>query len=424
MRPLLSICIPTYNRADLLDYCLTNLARFNDCGKPFEIVISDNGSTDRTTEVIEAHRSRFPVLRAYRFPENKGPYANWLNLKRKAEGELVVYVADDDSLIVDGLLHHVETMEKQTDLVAVYADWVAWDDQAEREIHRYFDGLTEAVSFGPDAPLDLVNFMLKRFYPPEVGVYRRAALLRAHDFTNRTMPYYTRMYHLSRLGRVAFDPLPFYREQRVLKERFRRTGWLNMELQLHMIGDELRRALESIVLMAVQDAGAASLPPDQMAGVRNSIDRILHSRLGLEAERACARKDWILAVDLKRRLALWHGPGSAEQMHADVLKFVVQAALQAVQTAFQSISGCPGISLRGFETGKAAEFFTRFFPDTPLLAADVPPSRGEAVPLIVHRDMQTLAQDTTIEDASRVMVLAQQMDLYRISRAKIDLKGF
>ena len=55
MHPLISICIPTYNRAELLDYCLENLAALKDCGRPVEIVISDNGSTDRTPEVIEAH---------------------------------------------------------------------------------------------------------------------------------------------------------------------------------------------------------------------------------------------------------------------------------------------------------------------------------------------------------------------------------
>jgi abequosyltransferase len=76
MHPLISICIPTYNRADLLDYCLEGLAPLRDCGTPFEIVISDNGSTDRTPEVIQAHASRNPLIRSHRLPENRGPAAN------------------------------------------------------------------------------------------------------------------------------------------------------------------------------------------------------------------------------------------------------------------------------------------------------------------------------------------------------------
>jgi hypothetical protein len=78
-------------------------------------------------------------------------------------------------------------------------------------------------------------------------VYRREALIRAHSFHGRSLPYYLNMYRLSRLGRIAFDPLPFYREHRILKDRFQAHHWANMQMQFHMIGDELRLALEEMV---------------------------------------------------------------------------------------------------------------------------------------------------------------------------------
>jgi hypothetical protein len=423
MHSLLSICIPTFNRAELLDYCLTNLAPLKDCGRPIEIVISDNGSTDRTQDVIDAHRGRIGGLRSYRFPENQGPAPNWLNALRKAEGEFITYLADDDSVIVDGLFHHVERLEKEKDLVAIYADWIAWDDQAGREFRRHYDGLSEFISFGPGAPLELVNFMLNRFYPPEIGIYRRGALLRAYDFSGRTLPYYMRMYRLSRLGRVAFDPQPFYREHRNLKDRFKRSHWMNMEAQFQLTGDELRLALEAILLMAVQDAGAAELSPELARVAQTSIDRILHSRIGLEVERACGRSDWISAVELKRRHALWYGPGSDQDIARDARMIVIPAALQAVQKTFRSLTDVSGVSLRGFESGKAAEFLGMYFPDVPVLMPEVGPEcRADA--LILHRDERTLAQDGSVGDPSRVMVLEQQLDLYRIASPRIDLKGF
>jgi glycosyltransferase involved in cell wall biosynthesis len=423
MRPLISICIPTYNRAELLDQCLSGLAPLRDCGKSIEVVVSDNGSTDHTPDVIAAHRDRLPALRLHRFQENQGALVNWINLLCKAEGEILTYLADDDTLIVENLLRHVETMEKQWDLVAIYADWIAWDDQQEREIHRHYEGLTESIGFGPATPLDLVNFMLKRFYPPEIGIYRRDALLRAHGFHGRALPFYMRMYRLSRLGRVVFDPLPFYREHRILKARFQRTHWINMETHFDMIGEELRLALEAMVLMGVQDAGAAYLPADQAMNVRNSIDRILHARLQLEVDRACGRKDWITAVELKRRQVVWHGPGPDQDMQHDVLKIVIPAALQAIRQTYRSLSDVSGIALRGFKSGKVSEFFASHFPDTPILAPDARPN-GHGAPLVVHRDERTLALDNSIADAASVMVLAQQLDLYRIARANIDLKDF
>ena len=422
MHPLISICIPTYNRAEMLDFCLENLADLQNCDKPLEIVISDNGSTDRTPQVVEAHLARNPLIRAHRLPENRGAPANWLNALRKAEGEFMIYLADDDSLIVESLFHHVETMQRERDLVAIFADWIAWDDQAEHEIHRHYTGLGEFVSFEPSAPLDLINFMLKRFYPPEIGVYRREALLGAHLFHGRSVPHYTNMYRLSRLGRIAFDPLPFYREHRVLKDRFQRTEWINMAMQFHMIGDELRLGLEEMVLMAMQDAGATHITEEQAQIVRQSIERILHSRIQLEVERACGRKDWITAVELRRRYVLWHGPGSEAETRRDVLQIVIPAALQAVGQTCRSLSGSAGISLRGFESGQIAELFARHFPDAPILSPGAHVNGNSA--LIVHRDERRLAQDASVGDPAEVLVLEGLLDLYRVTQARIDLKGF
>ena len=130
-----------------------------------------------------------------------------------------------------------------------------------------------------------------------------------------------------------------------------------------------------------------------------------------------------MAVEFKRRLALWHGPGPDEETRQDALKIVVPAAFQAIRQTFQSLSGSPGISLRGFETGKVAEFFTNHFPDTPIIAPGTH-TNGAGAPLIVHRDERSLALDNSVEDPASVMVLEQQLDLYRIGSAKIDLKGF
>jgi glycosyltransferase involved in cell wall biosynthesis len=417
---LASICLPTYNRADLLDYALDNLAALKDCGRPLEIVISDSGSDDRTPEVVAAHAARNPLIRAFRMPENRGAPANWLNALRQARGELMLYVADDDALILDNLFQHLDRIERERDLVAIFADWIAWDDQAGRELHRHYTGLEEHTAFEPSAPLDLVNFMLNRFYPPEIGIYRREALLRAHSFHGRTLPYYRNMMLLARQGRIAFDPLPFYREHRVLKDRFQRNYWTNMAMQFQMIGDELRLSLEEMVLLAVQDAGAGYLPANQGAVVMENIQRILHARLGLEVERARSRKDWIMAVELRRRHMLWHGPGSDDDTKRDVLQIVMPAAFQAVQQTYRSMPDAHGLSLRGFESGRIGEFFTQYFPDTPLLH----PGEANGSALVVHRDERTLAQDNAAGDPAAVMVVERLLDLYRITTAKVDLAGF
>jgi hypothetical protein len=420
MHPLISVCIPTYNRADILDYCLNNLGALLECGKAVEVVISDNGSTDHTRDVVDAHCQRNPMIRAYRFPENRGPAANWFNVFSNARGTFIFQVADDDSIIVENVLHHVQTMEQQPDLVAIFADWIAWDDKEGREVHRYFGDFKETVSFGPANPLELANFMLERFLMPETAIFRRDALLQARLFHGRSLPFYLRMYRLSRLGRVAFDPLPFYREHRVLNGRLQRTHWMNMNQSFHMIGDELRLSLEEMVLMALQDTGITQLPSEQAAFVLQSIERILHGRIRLEADRAGANKNWIGAVELRRRYILWHGPGPDEETRQDVLRIVLPAAFQAVQLAFESLSNAAGISFRGFESNRPVEFFSIQYPATPILPSNA--ETGDGV-LVVHRDEQTLAQDPAPGDPSRLLVLQRLMDAYRITRTNVDLAG-
>lgn len=59
--PILSICIPTYNRAELLKITLESIAsqkRFSETDD-VEIVISDNCSTDSTSEVVEHYLEKY-----------------------------------------------------------------------------------------------------------------------------------------------------------------------------------------------------------------------------------------------------------------------------------------------------------------------------------------------------------------------------
>ena len=53
IKPLLSICIPTYNRADYLKATLDNITSDQAFGLEIEVIISDNASTDHTRLVAE-----------------------------------------------------------------------------------------------------------------------------------------------------------------------------------------------------------------------------------------------------------------------------------------------------------------------------------------------------------------------------------
>lgn len=93
-QPLLSICIPTYNRAGFLRECLSSLD-LADLGGAVEIVVSDNASTDATLDVLEEFKTTLP-LRYIVQQENIGPERNFDAVITEAHGEYCWLLGSDD----------------------------------------------------------------------------------------------------------------------------------------------------------------------------------------------------------------------------------------------------------------------------------------------------------------------------------------
>ncbi len=97
--PLFSIVIPTFNRSDLVTLAIQSILRqtFSD----FEIVVSDNFSTDDTARVVnQITDSR---LRYIRTPAHLVMADNWEFGRSKATGRLILMLADDDALVATAL---------------------------------------------------------------------------------------------------------------------------------------------------------------------------------------------------------------------------------------------------------------------------------------------------------------------------------
>jgi glycosyltransferase involved in cell wall biosynthesis len=91
--PLVTIGIPTYNRADgLLKEALDSA--LNQTYKNIEIIVSDNCSIDHTEELVQSyHDSR---IKYYKQPINIGPFRNMNFCLEKAQGVYFLMLYDDD----------------------------------------------------------------------------------------------------------------------------------------------------------------------------------------------------------------------------------------------------------------------------------------------------------------------------------------
>lgn len=99
---LLTIGIPTYNRAKELDYNLSLITKSiidNDLSDKVCILIADNASTDDTQSVIEKYQKKGEVdIASYVHESNKGIEYNTLFVVREAKTPYVMTLGDDDYL--------------------------------------------------------------------------------------------------------------------------------------------------------------------------------------------------------------------------------------------------------------------------------------------------------------------------------------
>jgi abequosyltransferase len=104
--PLLTIGIPTYNRARCLERLLASLGKELEGETRVELLVSDNASTDGTGSIVEAHRARGNAVRYTRNAENLGADRNILQVFNLARGKYV-WIFSDDDLMAHGTIRRV-----------------------------------------------------------------------------------------------------------------------------------------------------------------------------------------------------------------------------------------------------------------------------------------------------------------------------
>jgi glycosyltransferase involved in cell wall biosynthesis len=91
---LLSVIVPTRNRANMLKRALESITKQNLSQECFETIVVDNGSTDETREVVDSFVEKIPNLR-YLYEETPGLHVGRHKGLKEAKADILVY-ADDD----------------------------------------------------------------------------------------------------------------------------------------------------------------------------------------------------------------------------------------------------------------------------------------------------------------------------------------
>jgi|GEM_PF-1489300 len=101
----LSIAIPTYNRSRFLQEALESIVA--QLVEGVDIVVSDNGSSDDTLQVLETYKKNYPI-HVCGFSANQGIDRNIVHVMENSQGEYLHLFGDDD-LLMPGALAQILT---------------------------------------------------------------------------------------------------------------------------------------------------------------------------------------------------------------------------------------------------------------------------------------------------------------------------
>lgn len=153
MTKLLTIAIPTYNRAECLDKQLEWLSQaIQGFEAECEIFISDNCSTDHTQGVIKKWQEKLSniTFHANKNPENLGLIKNIICCLTSSQTKYVWTIGDDDPIQERSIAYLVDKLKHHQDLSLLFLNFSGRHKLTNEPVHpptiignRWFDADTE-----------------------------------------------------------------------------------------------------------------------------------------------------------------------------------------------------------------------------------------------------------------------------------------
>ncbi len=172
--PRVSIGLPVYNGERFLPPAIDSLLA--QTFKDFELILSDNASTDRTEQICRDYAACDPRVRYFRNETNIGPLRNFLRVVELSSAEFFKWAAHDDVYAPDFLERCVEILDHHPSVAVCYPRALIIDEQGNVLKHRTYGIDTSSPRHvHPQERLrDILWIDLGS--PPIFGVIRRSVL--------------------------------------------------------------------------------------------------------------------------------------------------------------------------------------------------------------------------------------------------------
>lgn len=205
--PLVSIGLPVYNGGDYISEAIDSL--LSQDYSNFEILISDNASTDATEEICRSYVAKDPRVKYLRQSVNLGPAKNFLFVLHQAVGKYFMWAAHDDiwapnwiSILIGGFQDNDLSVRGKVTAISENGKRYAEIPVRTAPAHSYIRLFMEDERLG------------RAFHI--YGLFKRSSLMKADFAILESGRHSTDIYfvsHLSRFGnmRVMEQTCQYYR---------------------------------------------------------------------------------------------------------------------------------------------------------------------------------------------------------------------
>jgi len=184
--PKISVIIPTYNRLELLKRSIDSI--FNQTYKDFELIVVDDGSTDKTKEFC-LNDNRI----IYLHQENQGVSAARNSGIKISKGEWITFLDSDDEWLPNKLEKQMEYAKNNPNIKIIHSNEI-WIRNGVRVNEKFKHKKMGGWIYKNSLPLCLISpsvVIIKKELLDEVGVFDTSfTYAEDYDLWLRITPYY------------------------------------------------------------------------------------------------------------------------------------------------------------------------------------------------------------------------------------------
>lgn len=203
-KPIVSIGLPIYNGENFIKESLDSILAqtFTD----FELIISDNASTDQTEDICREYAAKDKRIRYYRNQQNLGAAKNFNLVFELSSGEYFKWAAHDDIIAPNFLQKAVEVLDRDPSIVLCHSKvkfinevgQIVKDYEDVKKIYKFY--MNNLKSPKPEKRFgDLIlvdHWALESFALMRSDVLKKTSLIGSYVGSDRVL-----LAHLSLLGR-------------------------------------------------------------------------------------------------------------------------------------------------------------------------------------------------------------------------------